>query len=262
MIEPTNSPAQAARDLLASACETMNLRLAGLLDSKGRVADEIHAIRKLGKSLRGGLALFRLEKTAVLEIQAVCRLLSGPRDATSRARTWQQLAWDGDPRVAAAISGLLEQQTHSASRRPPPETIAWCVSRVEAARLELDALAADSLASRSASGLARLERRLRVRCRQLDRRSEDRFHKARKALKAWLGACGFLSAGVVVHEPKLEMLAALLGDENDLATLAQWLESHGFTRRFAPQLRQTIQAARRHLQHKAIRDAASLLSNQ
>ena len=256
MLDPTDSPVQGARDLLARACDTLSMRLAGLLDSKGRIADDIHAIRKLGKSLRGGFSLLRLEKSAAREIQAVSRLLSGPRDATSRARTWHQLAWHGDPQLAAAITGLLDQQTHSASRRPPPETIAWCVSRVTAARQELDALAADSLLRRAHSGLARLQRRLASRCRQLDRRSDDRFHQARKALKAWLGAREFLAAEAVSHEPGLEMLAALLGDENDLATLAQWLDGHGFTRRFAPDLRRTIDAARRRLQRQAIRDAA------
>ena len=246
------------RDRLANGCNTMKQRLLGLLDSKGKVADEIHAIRKLGKSLRGGLALFRLEKTASLEIQAVSRLLSGPRDATSRANTWHRLAWNADPRLAAAIATLLDQHTHSASRRPPPETVAWCVDRAAAARQELDRLPTDGLAARAASGLARLERRLRHRCRKLDHRSDERFHQARKALKAWFGAISFLSADVEAHDPELEILAELLGDENDLATLADWLEIHGFTPRFAPHLRQAITKARRKLQQKAIRDVACM----
>ena len=257
MIAPTDSPAQDARARLANGCDTMKHRLAGLLDSKGRVADEVHAIRKLAKSLRGGLALFRLEKSAAREIQAVSRLLSDPRDATSRARTWHRLAWNADPQVAAAIARLLDQHTHSASRRPPPETIAWCVERVAAARRELDALAADELTTRVASGLARLERRLHARCRKLDgRHGNGQFHKTRKALKAWLGAIQFLATSGAAHDPELETLAALLGDENDVATFADWLEAHGFTQRFAPDLRATITARRRELQQKIIRDTA------
>ena len=58
------------------------------------------------------------------------------------------------------------------------------------------------------------------RCRKLDHRAEEDFHEARKALKAWTGALGFLHEGTVKVEPILHELAELLGDENDLATLS------------------------------------------
>jgi len=246
------------RERLANGCEQMKQMLDSLLDSKGKVAEEIHAIRKLGKSLRGGFSLFRLGKSAALEIQAIGRLLSGPRDAVSRFNTWNKLGWTGDAALATAIGGLLEQQTHSAARRPPPETIVWSLARVDAAAEELQALPSEDLAERINKGLAKLEGKAISRCRKLDHRAEEDFHEARKALKAWMGALGFLHEGTVEVEPVLHELAEFLGDENDLATLSAWLEEHGFTKRFAPELWRAISSSRRRLQHRVIKDGARL----
>lgn len=258
MIVPDETTARLACERLSADCSKMKDLLAGLLDSKGKVAEEIHAIRKLGKSLRGGFALFLLEKSAAREIQTIGRLLSGPRDAVSRLNTWNKLGWVGDPGISAAIHGLLEQHTHSAARRPPPETIAWCVDRVSAALDELQSLPAEHLPERIGKGLAKLEKRTLTRCRKLDRQDDEDFHQARKAVKAWLGAIGYLPENSVTADPVLHELAEQLGDENDLATLAEWLDEHGFTRRFAPELRDAIKASRRRLQRKAIKDAERL----
>ena len=117
---PNDSVTQFAKDRLAGGCDTMRQRLHGLLDAKGRVAEEVHAIRKLGKSLRGGFSLFRLEKSAALEIQAIGRLLAGPRDAVSRLKTWNKLGWVGDPQ------GFRRHPWPARSAnpfgRPPPAT--------------------------------------------------------------------------------------------------------------------------------------------
>jgi hypothetical protein len=255
---PDETAALLARERLTTHCEAMKQQLLGLLDSKGRVAEEIHAIRKLGKSLRGGFALFRLGKSAALEIQAIGRLLSGPRDAVSRLNTWNKLGWVGDPGICAAIAGLLDQQTHSAARRPPPETIAWCVDRVSAALEELHGLPADHLPELISKGLAKLEKKALARCSRLEHRAEEDFHEARKAVKAWLGAIVFLPQDNITADPVLHELAELLGDENDLATLGCWLANHGFTARFAPDLWKTIAAARQKLQRKVIKDSARL----
>lgn len=253
-----DSVTQFSKDRLSGGCDTMRQLLNGLLDAKGRVAEEVHSIRKLGKSLRGGFSLFRLEKSSALEIQAIGRLLSGPRDAVSRLKTWNKLEWSGDPKVSAAIFGLLEQQTHSAARRPPPETIAWCVERVDAAQKELQDLPTENLAEKIAKGLERLERRVFKRCGKLEHRSEEDFHEARKAVKAWLGAVGFLPEGTIPANPQFSELAELLGDENDLATLSVWLEDHGFNQRFAPDLWKALKSSRRGLQEKVIGETAKL----
>lgn len=248
-----------AKEKLGAGCATMKELLAGLLDSKGRVAEEVHAIRKLGKSLRGGFTLFRLEKSAALEIQAIGRLLSGPRDAVSRQNTWNKLGWNEDAKLASAVAGLLEIHVHSAARRPPAETIDWCVERVDQALAELNALDPGQLPERITGGLEKLARRVKKRCRRMDHRSEEDFHEARKSLKAWLGAVGFLPDGLLAGDPLLHEMAEFLGDENDLATLSAWLDEHGFSDRFAPDLWRRIKGARRKLQKRAIKDAERLV---
>lgn len=246
------------REKLEAGCGTMKHLLTGLLDSKGKVAEEVHSIRKLGKSLRGGFSLFRLEKSSSLEIQAIGRLLSGPRDAVSRCNTWNKLAWDEDPASAAAIGLLLEQQTHSAARRPPPETIDWCLARVEAALAELISLPPDNLERILAKSLGKLTRKAIKRCRKLGRHGWADFHEARKALKAVLGAAGFLPDEAVSLDPLFHDLAERLGDENDLSTLSVWLVDHGFSERFAPGLWKTLGTARRTVQRRLIKDIKTL----
>jgi len=252
-------PATAARDRLIEGCESMSHLLPRLLDSKGRVSDEVHAIRKLGKSLRGGFSLFGLGKSSAREIQAIGRLLSGSRDAVSRRNTWEKLGWKSDSLVATTIVGLLDQQTHSAARRPPPEVIAWCIERVDHAREALAALPEDTLKDTIAKGVRQLEKHVKKSSRRMCRRGEDDFHETRKALKAYLGAIGFLESGEITPDPKMTKLAELLGDENDLATLSGWLVEHGFTHRFAPELWKKLEKTRRKLQDLAVDDARLLI---
>ena len=252
------SATQLAKQRLSDGCDTMRKRLHGLLDDKGRVAEEVHAIRKLGKSLRGGFSLFQLAKSSSLEIQAIGRLLSGPRDAVSRLKTWNKLGWVGDAKISAAILGLLDQQTHSASRRPPPEAIAWCRDRVDVAQKQLMDLPTGKLPEKIRKGLEKLERRVFKRCGKLKNGAETHFHELRKALKAWLGAVEFLPEGLVQTNPQFNDLAECLGDENDLATLSVWLEAHGFTPRFAPDLWKSLNASRRKLQREVIKEVANL----
>lgn len=247
-----------ACERLATECETMKGLLLGLLDSKGKVANEVHAIRKLGKSLRGGFSLFRLDKSSSLEIQAIGRLLSAPRDAVSRYGTWNKLAWADDPVVSEAIARLLEQQTFSAARRPPRETIDWCLARVDAGLDGLQQLPDGNLTGILTKGMKRLKKRAFKRCGKLYQQSEEDFHEARKSVKALLGAAGFLPEGVLVVHPKFHDLAEYLGDENDLATLSVWLRGHGFTERFAPDLWATLKETRRKLQKRVISDVPKL----
>ncbi|MGL4399473.1 MAG: CHAD domain-containing protein [Luteolibacter sp.] len=250
----TDRDAQFAREKLAGGCERIERLLRGLLDTRGRIAEEVHATRKLGKSLRGGFALFGLGKSSSREIQAIGRLLSGPRDAVSRLSTWKKVDWDGDSSAAAAIGALLEKLTHSAARRPPQETIAWCVERVHSARRNLEELPLDSLAEQLAAGLKKLDKQVIKRCRKLNHAGKEDFHDARKALKAYLGALGFLPAGMIPLDPKLTELPELLGDENDLATLSEWLENHGFTAELVPGLWDKLEQRRHQLRSEVIRE--------
>lgn len=259
---PTDKDAQFAREQLAGGCDRMERLLRGLLDSRGRIAEEVHAIRKLGKSLRGGFALLGLGKNSSREIQAIGRLLSGPRDAVSRLSTWKKIAWEDDAVAAAAIAALLEQQTHSAARKPPPETIGWCVERVIAARANLQEVPPESLAEKIARGLGKLDKQVIKRCRSLDHSGKADFHDARKALKAYLGALGFMPEGMITLDPKLAELPELLGDENDLTTLSEWLERHGFSVELVPGLWIKLRELRHHLRSRVIHEIAQLLSHQ
>ena len=254
------SDAQAleTRERLADGCHQLNRLLDGLLDSQGRVADEVHAIRKLGKSLRGGFSMFGLGKSSAIEIQAIGRLLAGPRDAISRYQTWTRLEWNEDGEVAAAIAGMLEQATHSAARRPPRETIAWCHKRVENAVVRLATLPTEGLGERVGKRLRKLERRAVRRCHKLSPRDPGSFHQARKALKAWLGASGLLPGELRPTPDVFTTIAGHLGDENDLTTLAIWLEEHGFTARFAPGLWDHLIQVRTRHQRIAMRKGADL----
>ena len=81
----------AARKALLGACEEMKKRLLGLRDTHGRIGDEIHQLRKLGKRLRGGLAVIGEPKPCLRWIAVIGRMLSGARDAHMRIRTWNSL---------------------------------------------------------------------------------------------------------------------------------------------------------------------------
>jgi len=260
MISPNEQDARFAHEKLAACCDAMKHLLQGLQCPKGPVADDIHAIRKLGKSLRGGFSLFSLSATSAREIQAIGRLLSGPRDAVSRLSTWQKLGWNEDPSVASAIIGLLEQQAHSAALSPPAETISWCTDRLDAATRNLQQASTKSLANDLARRLAKLHRKLCKRCRNLGLNGKEDFHEARKALKAYLGAVDFLPKGRIPLDPKITEIAEILGDENDLTTLSAWLKSRGFTRHFVPSLWIAITQAHRTFQKQAIRDVAAWAS--
>lgn len=250
--------AEEARGRLLAECQRMKDLLIGLVDSHGRVADEVHAIRKLGKSLRGGLHLFRLESTASREIQAIGRLLSGPRDAVSRQSTWRKLEWNADEASAAAISGLLELYVQSAARRPPQAAVDWCLSRVGEAQSSLNSIPQNDLPERMQEGIKKLRKKLRRRAKRLDHRAEEDFHEARKAVKAWLGVMALLPEGSLEALPESHELAETLGDENDLATLSGWLDAHGFTDHFAPDLWHKIATRRLELQKGAILLAKAL----
>jgi len=253
----SQSDAEFARSQLDNGCSTMAHLLCGLLDSKGRVAEEVHAIRKLGKSLRGGFSLFQM-KDAASEIQVIGRLLSGPRNAVSRLKTWKKLDWENEKPVNKAIFGLLGQHTHSAARRPPEETIGWCQERVAEARKGLMELPVEGLEMVAQTGARRLQKKVRRRLGALDSRNEEDFHDARKALKAFMGAAGFLPERAQPLDPKLAEIADLLGDENDLATLSDWLTEHGFSEKFAPGVWKLVKKSRRSLRKQVIADADGL----
>lgn len=243
-----------ACEQLSSGCDQMEKLLHGLSAVPESFEEDVHAIRKLGKSLRGGFAALGLGKSAAREIQAISRLLSASRDAVTRAETWNGLRWTEDPAVASTIEALIHQEVLARKLSPPGAAIHWCLHRLAAAQSCLAREPKEFLED-SWHGLHKLERQLRRRCRSLDRGSEEDFHEARKAVKAWLGAATVFPKGIVRNRRNLMALADELGEENDLATLASWLAGHGFTRAFAPGLWDTLAARRRKIQVRAAKRA-------
>lgn len=258
--EPTDFPG--ARAALIAACVEMERLLGGLNDSHGKVADEIHQVRKLGKRLRGGLAICGESKPRMRWIAVIGRMLGGSRDATVRVKTWRKLKLGETPTgsVETAISALLELEASAANRRPPQEVIDWSQAVLGQVASRLAAQTDEEVAAGAAEGAVRLERQLRKRLkRALQRVRNEDFHECRKALKAWLGGLSMVLPGVEVPSAaEAEKLAESLGEENDLEMLANWLTGHGFT----PATAGTAWKTLRKRQEKVRRRSISLIRKQ
>jgi len=241
---------------LSDGCRELDDLLRQLSDGD-RVAERVHSARKLGKSLRGGCALFGLGKSAGRAIQAVGRLLSARRDVASRRKTWERLGWNDGSTAATAILALLERQVAQIMTSPPPEAIKWCREQVSIAESAIAALDPKTLDACAAKGLAKLERAVLKRCKRMRRHGEEDFHDARKALKAYLGAVAFVHGEPKAIQAHVD-LADILGDENDLATLRCWLIGHGFTRKLVPDLIECLDKRRSEIRAHAARSANHL----
>jgi hypothetical protein len=225
------------RERLVGLCDAMGAHLEGLQDSKRRVSEAVHEIRKQGKALRAGMALVGMPRASVRAIGTVGRMLAGQRDAVSRLKTWQRLDWDDGPQgynpAVRAVGAMLEKLAHAAGHRPPAEAVAWAQARINEVRLVLELCSEETLQAALPDGRRQLRKRLHKRMRHLSMRRRDApaFHEARKALKAWLGAQELL--GKTPDEVCIK-LAELLGDENDLSALETWLTARGFSKGMAP----------------------------
>jgi CHAD domain-containing protein len=258
--EPTDFPG--TRAALIAACVEMERLLGGLNDSHGKVSDEIHQVRKLGKRLRGGLAMCGESKPCIRWIAVIGRMLGGSRDATVRVKTWRKLEPGEMPAgsVEAAIGALLEVEASAANRRPPQEVIDWSQAALGQVLSRLAARTDEETAACSVEGVVRLERQLRKRLkRALQRVRNEDFHECRKAVKAWLGGLSMVLPGVEVPgAAEAEKLAESLGDENDLEVLAGWLTSRGFTPATAGAAWKTL----RKRQEKVRRRSISLIRRE
>jgi hypothetical protein len=239
----------------------MTGRLAALHDPAHKVAKEIHALRKLGKSVRGGMVLLGMPADDLHEVSAVGRLLGGARDAVSRRTTWRRLAREDGPLAnepaAMAVAAMLDLQAKSATRRPPQEALDWAGARLRHARLALNGIPSAELPARLAEGREHLAKRLSKKLKRLERgkRKADDFHSARKALKAWLGALDHLGESPL---PGTIAMADLLGDINDLHTLGKWLHDHGFSASLASEPWHALREKLKALEASALEQAADV----
>jgi CHAD domain-containing protein len=222
-----------ARAALIAACDEMENRLRGLLDSQGKVVDEIHQLRKLGKRVRGGLAMIGEPKPCLRWIAVIGKMLGGSRDAVVRARTWKSLGVDSTATgaVETAIRELLDLEADASIRKPPQGVIDWSLSAVGQVRARLEAHSPEEVAHQASKGAGLLRRRLKRRLkRALDRVQNEDFHDCRKAVKAWLGGMAVVAPSLPLPaKEETEKLANSLGEENDLEVLATWLTSRGFS---------------------------------
>ncbi len=258
-MNPKSGPATAdVRYALNKACDEMLQRLQALLKPEHKVAKEVHALRKLGKSVRGGMVLLEIEPENVRTVIAVGRLLGGARDAVSRRTTWERLGLEegpmaGDPTVIA-VGALLNHHAKSATRRPPEEVVSWAVARVRQAKSALKQIPQDEVSERLEHGRKHLAKRLKKKLKRLEQGEPgaDELHGARKALKAWLGALAHLGETPL---PAMTALADLLGDINDLHTLGQWLHAHGFSPELAPEPWRALREKLHLLEKSALAEA-------
>lgn len=222
----------AARANLLEACAEMERRLRGLRDSQGQVVDEVHQLRRLGKRMRGGLAMVGEAKPCLRWLAVVGRMLGGSRDATVRARTWRKLGFEAPApgSIEAAIGGLLDLEADAARRCPPQEVVDWSLAALGHVRSRLEARTDAETAEAAAAGETLLRRRLRKRLkRALQRVRNEDFHECRKAAKAWLGGLSLVATGRELGGiAEAGLLGDSLGEENDLEVLADWLAARGF----------------------------------
>jgi len=229
-----------AREALVAASLDMELRLRRLVDSKGKVAEEIHEVRKLGKRLRGALMIARDAKPCIRWVAVIGRMLGGTRDAVVRADTWARLGFE-EPEagsIEAVIGALIEHQAKAAARKPPAEVVEWSLAALSQIRERLEDEKREELVARCEKGAEQMLRRLRKRLKKAAGEAEDEdFHEARKAVKAWLGGMQVLAPERQLPvEAALDKLADHLGEEHDLDVLGAWLTARGFTPATAPRV--------------------------
>jgi CHAD domain-containing protein len=256
--EPIEVPAEvpAIRASLIAACVEMERLLGGLNDSHGKVAEEIHQVRKLGKRLRGALAMCEEPKPCLRWIAVIGRMLGGSRDATVRAKTWRKLEPEeaAPGSVEAAIGALLDLEASAANRRPPQAVIDWSQAALGQVVSRLAARGDEEMATCATAGVVRLERQLRKRLkRALQRVRNEDFHECRKAAKAWLGGLSMVLPDVEVPgAAEAGKLADSLGEENDLEVLAAWLTSRGFTPATAGATWKTLRKRQEKIRRRSI----------
>ena len=251
-----------ARAALVAACDEMERLLGGLNDSHGKVADEIHQVRKAGKRLRGGLAMIGEPKPCIRWIAVIGKMLGESRDATVRAKTWKGLGYEepAPDSVEAVIGSVLDLEADAARRCPPQPVIDWAKSAVNQLKVRLEARTDEEVAASAADGAGKARRQLRKRLKRALQRSRDEdFHDCRKAAKAWLGGMELVAPGAELRGgAEAAKLGDSLGDEHDLEVLACWLTKRGFSSAIAGAAWKVL----RKKQEKIRRSSISLIRKQ
>jgi hypothetical protein len=241
---------------LNADCQLLKSLIADLAAGHGRVADITHAIRQHGKILRGGLILASIDKERVRDLRRIARILAAPRDAVTCLNAWRRLDAPAEDADYQVIDDLLVLQTRITARKPPASCAAWCEQRLDVLAAALSAASLNHKDERMFRKAHKLERRVHRSAKGLAKGTSDAFHDCRKRCKAWLGAARYL--GLAGEETTTcKKLAHILGDENDLATLTDWLEAHGLALDDDHPIKNRI-LSQRALLRQASRDAARM----
>lgn len=222
----------AARAALIAACVEMETIFSGIANKQEQVVEDVHHLRQLGKRLRGALEMSGEAKPCLRWVSVIGRMLGASRDATVRASTWRGLGEDSmlPGSIEAAIDSLLDQEARAARQPPPAGVCEWSRLAIEQIRSRLEARDDRELAASAQQGAETCRRRLRKRLkRTLERVRDEDFHACRRDLKAWLGGMSLLAPNLdAPGHAEAGKLASHLGEEQDLAVLARWLEERGF----------------------------------
>lgn len=222
-----------ARVALIAACEEMDGLLNGLVDSKGRIVDEIHQVRKAGKRLRGALTIIGEPKPCVRWLAVIGKMLGESRDATVRVQVWRDLGFDqpGPNSVEAVIASVLALEADAARRCPTREVVEWARSAVTQLKNRLEARSDEEIAEDAEVGADKLYRQLRKRLKRTYQRSRDAdFQECRKVIIEWTGGMSLIAPNLELPgEDEAARLSENLGEESDLEVLAQWMTKRGFS---------------------------------
>ena len=242
--------AQIVQDQLLAACSHCESLLHRLVAPDASVCDLIHQLRKLGKSLRGGIAMCKLDPHALDHLQAIGRMFSDARDSFVRLQTWDALNWHEDAIAYAAITAALEAQLDASSSPPSPAMIDWCLMLLGPVTDTIRSAPIELMAQALAIGIQQQDELIAKRCLQLQSKHPERFHRCRKAIKARLGGLDYLPCPQPELKATYKPLSDQLGEENDLATLAHWLDHHGFSQKLLPSLWCALKDKQRALQQE------------
>ena len=256
------TPAEPAQQFLRTAREQVD-RATGEIDNADLPpADTVHQIRKrckkiraLARLARGPLEQAGLYKPINVHFRDIARMLSDHRDADVTLSLLDKLAHEAGGLERTDLTGL--RRILADRQRPSPADTHEALT--EARRLlvqgrtnllgedVLEAFAGAEGFDAVSAGLAKTYRRARKAMpTALATRDSDDLHEWRKRAKYHYYHCRLLQPiWPALMRPRLQEgkhLADLLGDDHDLAMLAQTLTAMDFGREHQPAVEDALQA--------------------
>lgn len=259
------TPAKPAEEILRAAREQVGRAVGEIDNADLSPADTVHQVRKRCKKIRALARLARgpledasLYKPMNAHFRDVARMLSDHRDADVMLSVLDGLAHRVGGSGRTDLTGLRE--TLADRRRPVPADThdALSEARLLLVRGRDDLLGENVLEAFSggrgfdavSEGLAKTYRRAREAMpTALDTRDSDDLHEWRKRAKYHYYHCKLLRATwpalMKSRQQESKRLADLLGDDHDLAVLADTLRAMDLGREHQPAVEDALQAISR-----------------